>query len=163
MSDKRSDIFDNVKVERGSYVWRDGKFIPKRTAAPLGGHNIKRSDLPAPMIMSDIQEYRSIIDGSVISSRSTHRDHLRQHGCEEVGNEQLPMNAPHSAPAKGEIAREIRESIQKVEAGWVDPDLGPTHDSDGNPIEEPDLEPVVLPADIKNGDVIRVKTPDGDA
>ena len=41
----------------------------------------------APMIMPDIKPYRSMIDGSEISSRSQHRAHLRQHGCQEIGNE----------------------------------------------------------------------------
>jgi len=41
----------------------------------------------APMIMGDIQEYRSTIDGSLITSRSRHREHLRAHGCIEMGNE----------------------------------------------------------------------------
>ncbi len=41
----------------------------------------------APMVMGDIQPYQSQIDGSMISSRSQHRSHLRQHGCVEVGNE----------------------------------------------------------------------------
>jgi hypothetical protein len=43
----------------------------------------------APMIMSDIKEYRSTIDGSVISSRNKHRQHLREHGCVEVGTETI--------------------------------------------------------------------------
>lgn len=41
----------------------------------------------APMVMPDIQPYRSTIDGSLIESRSTHRAHLREHNCIEVGNE----------------------------------------------------------------------------
>lgn len=40
-----------------------------------------------PMIMKDIKPYQSIIDGSTITSRSKHREHLRQHGCIELGNE----------------------------------------------------------------------------
>ena len=38
-------------------------------------------------VMPDISPYRSMIDGSEIGSRSTHRTHLRDHGCIEVGNE----------------------------------------------------------------------------
>lgn len=41
----------------------------------------------APMVMPDIAPYRSMIDGSVIPSRSRHREHLRAHGYEEVGND----------------------------------------------------------------------------
>ena len=39
------------------------------------------------MIMPDIKPYRSMIDGSEITSRSKHREHLRAHGYQEVGNE----------------------------------------------------------------------------
>jgi hypothetical protein len=42
------------------------------------------------MVMPDIAPYRSMIDGSIINSRSEHRAHLRAHGCLEVGNEKLP-------------------------------------------------------------------------
>ena len=41
----------------------------------------------APMVMGDIEPYQSMIDGSLITSRSKHREHLRQHGCQEIGNE----------------------------------------------------------------------------
>ena len=43
----------------------------------------------APMIMGDIKPYISTIDGSVISSRNKHNQHLRQHGCVEVGTESI--------------------------------------------------------------------------
>lgn len=41
----------------------------------------------APAVMGDIQPYRSMADGTWITSRSQHRAHLRQHGLIEVGNE----------------------------------------------------------------------------
>jgi hypothetical protein len=41
----------------------------------------------APMVMTDMQPYRSMIDGRMIMSRSQHRDHLKSHGCIEIGNE----------------------------------------------------------------------------
>ena len=47
----------------------------------------RRPEPQTPIIMPDIKPYRSMIDGRVISSRSTHREHLRAHGCIEVGNE----------------------------------------------------------------------------
>jgi hypothetical protein len=43
----------------------------------------------APQVIKDIDPYVSQIDGSLITSRSQHRDHLRQHGCVEVGNEKM--------------------------------------------------------------------------
>ncbi len=40
-------------------------------------------------VMPDIHPYQSMIDGTMITSRSQHREHLRQHGCQELGNEPL--------------------------------------------------------------------------
>ena len=52
----------------------------------------------APMVMPDIDPYRSVIDGSLITSRSRHREHLRDHGCIEVGNEPpKPKQVPWTA------------------------------------------------------------------
>lgn len=52
------------------------------------------------MVVPDIQPYRSMIDGSMITSRSRHREHLRQHNCIEVGNElkELKPKAPDPPP-----------------------------------------------------------------
>ena len=58
----------------------------------------------APDIMPDIQPYQSMVDGSIITSRSRHREHLRQHRCVEVGNDALKeaerayKNIPDVAP-----------------------------------------------------------------
>jgi hypothetical protein len=41
----------------------------------------------APMVMPDIAEYTSMYDGTRIKSRSQHREHLRDHGLQEIGNE----------------------------------------------------------------------------
>jgi putative FmdB family regulatory protein len=43
----------------------------------------------APRVISDIQPYRSMLTGQMITSRSKHRDHLKEHGCVEVGNEPM--------------------------------------------------------------------------
>ena len=43
----------------------------------------------APMVQGDIKPYFSMVDGTLITSRSKHREHLARHGCVEVGNEKL--------------------------------------------------------------------------
>lgn len=48
----------------------------------------------AAYVIGDIGEYVSVVDGSVISSRSQHRDHLRAHELVEVGNERMPTPRP---------------------------------------------------------------------
>ena len=39
------------------------------------------------MVMGDIQPYKSMVTGEMISSRSHHREHLKAHQLVEVGNE----------------------------------------------------------------------------
>jgi hypothetical protein len=41
----------------------------------------------APYVAPDIQPYRSMITGEMITSRSQHRAHLKAHKCIEIGNE----------------------------------------------------------------------------
>lgn len=41
----------------------------------------------APDVMADIQPYRSMITGEMITSRSRHREHLKDHGYVELGND----------------------------------------------------------------------------
>lgn len=57
----------------------------------------------AHQVMPDIEPYVSMIDGSLITSRSKHREHLRQHNCFEVGNEVhhlKPQPLPDVSPQK---------------------------------------------------------------
>jgi len=49
---------------------------------------------PGHQIMLDIQPYKSMVDGSMITSRSKHREHLRQHNCIEIGNETMQNTPP---------------------------------------------------------------------
>ncbi len=69
---------------RKSWVQINGNLVPKHEVKPdMRG----RSDLPFPMIMTDIKPYSSMVTGEEIGSRSSHREHLRAHGMEEVGSE----------------------------------------------------------------------------
>ena len=43
-------------------------------------------------IVPDCQPFISMVDGTIINSRSQYRSHLRQHGCIEVGNDSSIMN-----------------------------------------------------------------------
>ncbi len=52
----------------------------------------------APMVMPDIKPYKSMIDGREITSRSAHREHLKNHGCIEIGNEIPKTIAPRGIP-----------------------------------------------------------------
>lgn len=57
------------------------KLIPKDEYQP-------RSDAGF-FVMGDIQPYKSMITGEIVQGRRQHREHLRQHGVIEVGNEKI--------------------------------------------------------------------------
>lgn len=68
-------------------IFRDDVLI---WCADTGADN-KMSDLASPMVMRDIQPYKNMIDGRMITSRSEHRNLLKQHNCVEVGNDTSHM------------------------------------------------------------------------
>lgn len=74
---------------RKRWVYINGEAVPADEAqyAPVSA-----------IVMPDIQPYRSMVDGSIISSRSRHREHLRAHGVVEVGNEKMTYKAPAPPP-----------------------------------------------------------------
>ena len=141
---------------RGAWVFRDGELVPKSQAMARDhvSKSASRSDLPCPMIIPDRVEYRSTIDGSMITGRKQHRDHLKAHGCIEIGNEAPKEKSVRVKIDKDEIARDIKTAIEQVKAGYVPPE-GPTHDEEGKPIETPEIEALPVGADIKDGDYIR--------
>ena len=59
------------------------------------------SESAGPFIQGDIQPYRSMVDGQMITSRSQHRSMLRQHGLIEVGNETKYLKSRQPAPPPG--------------------------------------------------------------
>ncbi len=73
-----------------------------------------RSDIH---IIGDIKPYISMIDGREITSRSRHREHLRDHGCVEVGNDSSlskprpPLESPPGLKEK--IIRGVNQVEEK--------------------------------------------------
>ena len=84
---KRSWVQDPVTLE----------LVPKDEYTPRGP--------TGPFILGDIQPYKSMVTGEMIQGRRQHREHLRQHGCIEVGNEKLPMTRPQ--PKSDDIKRDL--------------------------------------------------------
>lgn len=91
-----------AEYENGALTYLDPEY-----SAP------KRSQHAMPMVIRDIGEYRSPLDGSVITSRSHHRDHMRAHDVVEVGNEKIgSMNAASASTAPA-VDRELGEAIKR--------------------------------------------------
>jgi len=85
---------------RTTYVMRNGELVEKHKA---------NDETDAPMIMGDITPYQSMIDGSMIQSRSRHREHLRANGCIEVGNESMEtkLTAPSNEKRREVLAQQL--------------------------------------------------------
>lgn len=69
----------------------------------------------APMVMADIQPYKSMIDGQMITSRSQHRTHLKQHGMIEIGNEvKAHMDSKRAPePDRAGIRRDLINTMRR--------------------------------------------------
>lgn len=65
-----------------TFVWRGGTFVDKKTGQPM--EVVDTGEIRMPMVMRDTPEYRSPIDGRLITSRSERREDLRRNGCYEV-------------------------------------------------------------------------------
>jgi len=70
--------------------------------------------LCAPFVVADIKPYTSVITGEPITSRSQHREHLKQHRCIEIGNERQPeFKAPDvSRDLKADLISVVREKAR---------------------------------------------------
>lgn len=82
-----------------TYVNVNGEWVEKTRA---------RGRSTGPEIVPDIQPYKSMVTGEVISSRSKHRQHLKDHGMIEVGND-----SSLSKPYRGmpDVAPEQRKEL----------------------------------------------------
>ena len=107
-----SSNFDQVfsgKVQRGGWVQDrvTGNLVSRSEYTPELTH--------APMVMKDIDGYKSQVTGEWIGSRSQHRAHLREHRLVEVGNEikahmsQRPDNRP-----AGNIKQDIANAMNRL-------------------------------------------------
>lgn len=80
---------------RKRWIYVDGEAIEVGEYEPTAVHHV----------MPDIQPYQSMIDGSMITSRSRHREHLRAHGCIEVGNEKMETKVAPMKDNRKEVLR----------------------------------------------------------
>lgn len=86
-------------MTRRSYVQVDGVLYEKGTEPVSEMHYVHAEFTP----------YKSMVDGTMIESRTQHREHLRRHGCVEVGNEVKAQFSYYDRAAK-DVERRQRES-----------------------------------------------------
>ena len=126
---KVSDLYDfpSDHIGRKSYVTVRGhsRSIPKfKTYKGTDGYNYVRPEYggswdglgnQSTYVMPDKQPYLSPLDGTYVTSRSVHREHMRKHGVEEAGD--MPIgrmvreNRDVHAPVSG---RDIVEAIRQL-------------------------------------------------
>lgn len=65
-------------------------------------------------VIADVPAYRSMITGEMIEGRKAHREHLRKHGCVEVGNDAPKSNAVprQDNSLKEQIARQVYSKLR---------------------------------------------------
>lgn len=91
-----------IKPEEAEAAWNAKLILDERISSQSG---LIR---PNYGIIPDIKPYTSQIDGSMIESRSQHRNHLKQHGCIEVGNEKQEQRKSEDPKGlKDAIGREV--------------------------------------------------------
>lgn len=101
-----------------TYIGHDGRYyLHPDYGGDLSGIHA-RSELKTPYIMRDIGEYKSPLDGTMITSRSAHREHMRTHDVIEVGNEPIGNMSSIDAhvPKPGEIGELVKRHIEEVKA-----------------------------------------------
>lgn len=64
-------------------------------------------------VIADIEPYRSMVTGERIRGRAHHKQHLREHGLIEVGNERLPAREPKPLPP---VAPDIKRAIEELKS-----------------------------------------------
>ena len=78
-----------------TYVFIDGEFVERKKDAKGRYH----------YVMPDIQPYKSMIDGKMVTSRSEHRRHLKANNCIEVGNEDPSKHVQREKPVDTRLER----------------------------------------------------------
>lgn len=98
-------------TSRETYVMRGGKLVPKREVAPLVRAGA------APMVMSDLPEYRAVAADKhtgkrpIIGGRRQHREFLSRNGLVEVGNDFVPSRREELS--RSERIADIKRAIER--------------------------------------------------
>ncbi|MCB1460908.1 MAG: hypothetical protein KDJ90_00415 [Nitratireductor sp.] len=102
-------VFDKVAKE-----WVSPEVYARRQAVRSDA-GANASDLPSPRLIRDIEPYKSMVTGEVITSRSKHRDHLRRHDLVELGNERPKKHQPvRTAAQKKRSIEQIKQAARDV-------------------------------------------------
>ena len=97
----------------GTWVYRGGQLVEKG-----GPQDVRvlppRSDLPCPMLVSDIMDAAEHVDGRFYTSKSEYRRVTKANGLIEVGNEKL--NPVRPKMSRAERAKGINDAVERAAA-----------------------------------------------
>jgi hypothetical protein len=62
-------------------------------------------------VIPDIAPYKSMVTGERIRGRAHHKQHIRDHGLIEVGNERLPPRRPKPMP---DLVPDLKRAIEET-------------------------------------------------
>jgi len=103
---------------RSRYIYdKEGHLIYAEENGEVKLNNMAETNRPDFYVMPDVQPFRSMIDGSLITSRGKYRQHLRQHNCVEVGNDSsIREIKPKPIESPPGLKQAIIDAVNKVEA-----------------------------------------------
>ena len=78
-----------------TYILVDGEFVERKKDEKGRYH----------YVIPDIQPYKSMIDGQMVTSRSEHRRHLKANNCIEVGNDDPSKHIRREKPDNSRLER----------------------------------------------------------
>lgn len=78
-----------------TYILVDGEFVERKKDQKGRYH----------YVVPDIQPYKSMIDGKMVTSRSEHRRHLKANNCIEVGNDDPAKHIRREKPDNSRLER----------------------------------------------------------
>lgn len=96
------------------FYWQDmgdGRSVYRRAHGPIG----QRSDLPAPMVITDTMDaLRHPATGDMVDSKAHFRKVTRDNGAQEVGTDRLDVSPPKDTT----YAADVGSAIQKLKSGY---------------------------------------------
>jgi hypothetical protein len=81
---------------------------------PEYGGNYDALGNASAYILPDKLEYKSPMDGSIISSRSTHREHMDRHNVMEAGDIPMGHTANSDRSPMSRVGHDIKRAIQEL-------------------------------------------------
>lgn len=101
-------------MARATYVFRNGKCVPKYKARP------RETRQNATGVISDIMDPTwHPIDGKRYDSKAQFRQVTRAHGCVEVGNEKMTPRKPRAEIPDRVYREQIERSIYELQNPWA--------------------------------------------